>query len=93
MFSIVKETVKDMISCVPWENVVRLFALITLAVIGIICLFGGLFWAIWVPSIWPLLLWIPAAFIAAIFGAIAEEDEKKAEEQRLRPLKTRPPQN
>ena len=90
MSNFIADTIRDMISCIPWNNVIRIFVLIVLAVIGFICLFGGLFWAIWVPSIWPLLLWIPAAFVVAVFATIMEEDEKRAEAQRLRPLTCRP---
>lgn len=75
MFNLITETLLDMIHAVPWRKVIRLFALILMEFSGVIFFFAGGIWALYIESVWPLLLWIPTFFVVAIFAAIMGDDE------------------
>ena len=75
MFNLITETIRDMIRAVPWRKVIRLFALILVGFSGVGFFFAGGVWALYITSIWPLMLWIPALFVVAVFAAIFGDDE------------------
>lgn len=75
MLNLITETLIDMIHAVPWRKVIRLFVLILIGVSGVGFFFAGGIWALYIASIWPLLLWIPALFVVAVFAAIMGDDE------------------
>ena len=66
------EIIRDMINEVDWAQVFRQFVFIIMVILCAGFVVGGIFWAIAILSMWPLLLLIPAAFIVAIFATVCE---------------------